>query len=138
MSSIRCALCLMLVIRPKERGLFRRASCFCIHPDAHGPHNLKPAPRFIGFTRTGRKGFKLRRAPSWCPKKMPARILEVSSSDADVIIINREPRGLFFVREGGAYVGIDNSTGDAWVEEFNSLAACKKWLLGADIGGNGN
>jgi hypothetical protein len=134
MSSIRCALCLMLAIRPKEGGFFGRKSCFCIHPDAHGPHTLKSVPRFISFTRLGRKGFKLKAAPSWCPEKAPARILEVSSSDADVIIIKREPRGLFFLREDGVYVGIDNLTGDAWVEEFNSLAACKKWLLGADLG----
>ncbi len=42
------------------------------------------------------------------------------------------PIGLFFCREGDTYVGIDNSTGDAWVEGFTSLRACVRWLLGED------
>lgn len=47
-----------------------------------------------------------------------------------------EPFGLFYLtdkvtREGKTktvYIGVDNSSGDLWVEEFAALTACKKWL----------
>lgn len=44
------------------------------------------------------------------------------------VIETRRPKGLFYVYENGVYVGIDNSTGHAWVEEFASLQKCKEWL----------
>lgn len=47
---------------------------------------------------------------------------------ADVIIKTRQPLGLFYVRQEGTYIGIDNSAGHAWVEEFSDLNLCKKWL----------
>jgi phosphoribosylaminoimidazole (AIR) synthetase len=33
-----------------------------------------------------------------------------------------------YVIEECLYVGIDNSTGDAWVEEFRRLSDCLRWL----------
>lgn len=40
-----------------------------------------------------------------------------------------EPLGLFLVGEaGGTWTGIDNSTGNAWTEEFGTQAECLKWL----------
>ena len=39
-----------------------------------------------------------------------------------------EPLGLFYLKEGGKFVGIDNSTGDAWTEEFQDEASCLRWL----------
>lgn len=47
---------------------------------------------------------------------------------ACAVIETRRPKGLFYVYENGVYVGIDNSTGHAWVEEFASLQKCKEWL----------
>jgi len=45
------------------------------------------------------------------------------------IIQTREPHGLFYAKEGRRlYVGVDNSTGDAWTEDFRSLRHCKRWL----------
>lgn len=42
-----------------------------------------------------------------------------------------EPLGLFLVGEaGGTWTGIDNSTGNAWTEEFGTQAECLKWLKG--------
>lgn len=38
------------------------------------------------------------------------------------------PPGLYYTKENGIYIGIDNSTGHAWVEEFNSRRKCLKWL----------
>lgn len=38
------------------------------------------------------------------------------------------PPGLYWANESGKYIGIDNSTGDAWVEEFETLQECIRWL----------
>ena len=38
------------------------------------------------------------------------------------------PLGLFYLKEGAQYIGIDNSSGNAWTEEFSDLAACLMWL----------
>lgn len=39
-----------------------------------------------------------------------------------------KPIGKFYTKEGELYIGIDNSTGDAWTEEFKTKASCFKWL----------
>jgi len=45
-----------------------------------------------------------------------------------------EPRGLFYKSENfngkEIYVGIDNSEGCAWTEDFETLEDCKAWLRG--------
>lgn len=45
-----------------------------------------------------------------------------------------EPLGLFYLTDKNSdgetvYIGVDNSSGDVWVEEFKTLGACKRWLL---------
>jgi hypothetical protein len=55
-------------------------------------------------------------------------IVEVNGEQASHIIETREPIGLFYHQEGEWFVGIDNSTGDAWTEDFISLDLCIKWL----------
>ena len=50
-------------------------------------------------------------------------------SFAEKIIYTRKPVGLFYLLENKVYVGIDNSTGDAWTEEFPNLRQCREWLL---------
>ncbi len=55
-------------------------------------------------------------------------IRRIKPCHAAVIIDARRPLGLFYVREGGTYIGIDNSTGHAWTEKFVSLRQCKSWL----------
>lgn len=47
---------------------------------------------------------------------------------AQVVIDTGRPLGLFYVRDNGVYVGIDNSRGHVWVEEFTNLRQCKEWL----------
>jgi len=39
-----------------------------------------------------------------------------------------EPIGLFYHRDGEIFVGIDNTTGEAWTEEFEDLDSCLAWL----------
>jgi hypothetical protein len=63
-------------------------------------------------------------------------IKKVSVEEAENIIETREPIGLFYCIEKSihtgknVYIGIDNSYGDAWTEEFHSLVSCKKYLEG--------
>lgn len=38
------------------------------------------------------------------------------------------PLGLFYLKENAKFIGIDNSSGNAWTEEFSDLAACIAWL----------
>lgn len=50
--------------------------------------------------------------------------------DTDALFATFEPRGLFYKTVNKSlYIGIDNLTGDAWTEEFNTLENCVKWLL---------
>ena len=68
-------------------------------------------------------------------------IKKVTLKEADKIINNREPEGLFYIKikhycpaeenlRTTRYIAIDNRTGEAWTEEFSTLRSCKKWLLG--------
>ena len=41
-----------------------------------------------------------------------------------------EPLGLYYLEEREKFVGIDNSTGDAWTEEFPDKESCIRWLTG--------
>ncbi|MGO5436834.1 hypothetical protein [Enterococcus cecorum] len=60
-------------------------------------------------------------------------IQEITIDKALKIIDTREPLGLFWVKDGGKYVAIDNTTGDAWTEEFTDKKQCMYYLLGYDI-----
>lgn len=53
----------------------------------------------------------------------------ITKAEADDIIATREPRGLFYLDTGKSFIGIDNSTGYAWTEEFDTLPKCRAWLL---------
>ena len=59
----------------------------------------------------------------------------VSQQEANAIIEHRGPRGLFVLETGVEYIGIDNSTGDAWTEEFLDLTECMMWLAGVTTSG---
>lgn len=60
-------------------------------------------------------------------------IKKVTPEEATGIINSRIPLGLFYTIEKkgcvNIYVGIDNSDGNAWTEDFKSLSSCKRWLL---------
>ena len=55
---------------------------------------------------------------------------KVSREEARKIITNRAPLGKFYEVDKERFVGIDNSTGDAWVEEFTTKQECIDWLEG--------
>lgn len=58
-------------------------------------------------------------------------VQSVSEYDARKIIAGRGPRGRFYtLAKDGKYVGVDNATGDAWTEEFETIGECIRWLKG--------
>lgn len=64
---------------------------------------------------------------------MSGQLKRTIQEDANKIIETRQPIGKFYyVDNSGKFIGIDNSSGDAWVEEFNDSESCKKWLLNND------
>lgn len=40
-----------------------------------------------------------------------------------------KPPGRFIHRDGKKFIGIDNSSGEAWTEEFRTEAGCVRWLV---------
>lgn len=60
---------------------------------------------------------------------MAEQIIEISSKAAEEIIETRKQKGLFYLKDGDVFVGIDNRDGNAWTEDFKSLDECFKWLL---------
>lgn len=60
-------------------------------------------------------------------------IQEITIEQALEIIETREPLGLFLTKDGGKYVAIDNTSWDAWTEEFTDKKQCMDYLLGYDL-----
>ncbi len=60
---------------------------------------------------------------------------EVTAKETLGIIRTRNPRGCFWQKDGELYIGIDNTTGDAWTEEFKSKEDCLAWLKGGQCNG---
>ena len=56
------------------------------------------------------------------------KIQRVSSEFLGQVIEHRTPYGLFLTREGRKWVAVDNSTGDAWTEEFSRTRQAVHWL----------
>lgn len=57
-------------------------------------------------------------------------IKNIDQEQAASIIEKRIPLGLFCCLENSVYVGIDNSSGDAWTEKFSTEQDCLDWLNG--------
>lgn len=57
-------------------------------------------------------------------------IQRVCQEYANQVIETRSPIGRFYTFAGCIYTGIDNETGDAWIEDFKSYEECMKWLRG--------
>lgn len=53
----------------------------------------------------------------------------VDDKKATKVIDNRKPLGRFWLMSGKKYVAIDNSTGDAWTEEFETEKECFEYLM---------
>lgn len=59
-------------------------------------------------------------------------IKQISVTEAERIINAHEPRGLFMAMAGSIYIGIDNLSDEAWVEDFKTQDDCIRRLLGMD------
>lgn len=139
---IRCAACPMMNIIGRARYTGNndhlsqpRGSCYCRHPEAEAAFRLicpgsGSASCFIAFARGGTNEPDIKTAPRWCPRMLACKPREIDKKDAAVIIEHRHPYGLFFLKDGGSYVGIDNSDGNAWTEEFFTKRKCLEWLTG--------
>ena len=58
-------------------------------------------------------------------------IREIGALEADLIIATQRPIGKYWTEVGPKrYVAIDNSTGDAWTEEFADKELMIRWLNG--------
>lgn len=57
-------------------------------------------------------------------------IREVGRAEAKNIITKKSPIGKYWLFDVAtcAFVAIDNTTGDAWTEEFDTKEDCLKWL----------
>ena len=55
---------------------------------------------------------------------------QISPGEASGIIRTGKPNGLFYFRERGLFVGIDNSRSELFEEEFDTLQDCLVWLAG--------
>lgn len=60
------------------------------------------------------------------------KIIQITSDEAKEIIDKRVPLGKFYLIDGDKYVGIDNSSGDAWTEEFDSYEEMRDWQQGLE------
>lgn len=58
------------------------------------------------------------------------KIKRVSPKFLCEVIENRTPCGLFLAKEGRKWVAVDNSTFDAWTEEFTHKRKAIRWLRG--------
>lgn len=57
-------------------------------------------------------------------------IQRVSIWQIQNIIEYRHPNGYFLSQSGSLWVAVDNSTGDAWTEDFDSKRHAICWLRG--------
>ena len=72
------------------------------------------------------KEFMQTKSELYPPEPTPKRVTE---DEAMAIIDSFAPLGCFYLQaSNGTYTGIDNRTGNAWVEEFQSKEECLEWL----------
>lgn len=56
------------------------------------------------------------------------KIIEITKEEAHKIIETKEPEGLFWLIDGDTFIAIDNSRGEAFVEEFDDKEEGLQWL----------
>ncbi len=48
----------------------------------------------------------------------------------DSVIETYQPKGLYLAYDGKRWIAVDNSTGDAWTEDFRCKFRAIQWLKG--------
>lgn len=55
----------------------------------------------------------------------------VGETKLNKVIETRKPLGLYLMESSPTtYIAVDNTTGDAWTEEFKTFTDARKWLMG--------
>lgn len=75
-------------------------------------------------------GISWNEIPRFNEQEAEYKPVEVSSNFLNMVIQERDLKGMFYAKEkdSGVYVGVDNSNGDAWTEEFADKKTCVYWL----------
>jgi len=55
-------------------------------------------------------------------------IKEITNEEIYEIIEEGKPKGLFWCKDEDNFIACDNSSGDAWIEEFFDFDECIEWL----------
>lgn len=63
-----------------------------------------------------------------CRKEFDALIASGGGTEATFVDDGYRPLGSFLMVDGEKIVGIDNTTGNAWTEEFDDRYSCERWL----------
>ena len=58
------------------------------------------------------------------------KIKFVSKKKINKIISHRKPLGLFYSKQNRVFIAVDNSTGDAFTEQFTNSLDCRQFLIG--------
>ncbi|UOQ84018.1 LPD25 domain-containing protein [Gracilibacillus salinarum] len=69
-------------------------------------------------------------------RKDLSELTEVNKAAMGYVIDHKEEehtKGLYYYVDGDVVVGVDNSTGEAWTEEFDHIVKCKAWLKRYDL-----
>lgn len=64
---------------------------------------------------------------------MKMTVTKINQSKANEIIETRKPLGAFYYEEGGRFIGIDNTAGESFVEEFKDKETCIAWLSDTNL-----
>lgn len=111
--------------------------CYCEHSEAAAAFRLlhkrkEYVERLVGKMPLGRQSWDLGQAPNWCPRRLAETPVKITKSQAYQIIDQRKPIGMFYLEDGSGdqmwYTGIDNLSGDAWTEDFETRNECMRWL----------
>lgn len=119
-----------LILREFKAGLVDHTQGEPVIIQEEGYTGRKIEKQISYIFKGGGNGFGLKTGFSILALKDISEIREVTERTARMIIKYRRPLGLFFTLDNktGDYVGIDNLTGHAWVEEFTDKEDCFKWL----------
>ena len=146
MDEIRCVDCGCVSVPERSKPTKNNAHlekprgyCYCTHEGAKATFMLRS--NYGGGCKHG-VGIcwsvgasdtpSIKTAPVWCPRKLMYHPLLTSADRIRKVVETRMPHGLMWAYDGqsGKFIGVDNRTGEAWVEEFDRKRQCLEWLKG--------
>lgn len=140
MPDIRCETCKMLKVVGRATKIYKntngpRAKCFCGHKDAASAFDMRNGgngtePCFISYTDGRSDKPTTKTTPRWCPVRLMLMPVEVTKAEAYRVLSSKTPRGMFYIRDGGEVIGINNLRGEAELEGFKTKNECLRWLMG--------